>query len=57
MMKSTLVSLKECRDKQAHTHLKDTTAIIDAPSFTQSRFQIVYDGLKDIESCIRQMKL
>lgn len=57
MMKSTLATLKECRDKQAHTHLKDTTMIIDAPSVTQSRFQIVYDGLKDIESCIRKMKL
>ena len=57
IMKSTLSSLKECRDKQAHTHLKDTTMIIDAPSITQNRFQIVYDGLKDIESCVRKMKL
>ena len=57
IMKSTLISLKECRDKQAHTHLKDTTMIIDAPSTTQNRFRIVYDGLKDIESCIRKMKL
>jgi hypothetical protein len=57
MMKSSLASLKKSRNDVAHTHVKDTTVRIDAPSITQNRFQIVYDGLKDIESCIRKMKL
>ena len=55
-MKSALSSLRESRDKQAHTHLKDATTRIDAPSITRSRFQDVYLGLKDIESCIRRIK-
>jgi len=57
MMKSALTSLKKSRNELAHTHVKDTTARIDAPTITQNRFQMVYDGLKDIESCIRKMKL
>ncbi len=57
IMKSALISLKESRDKQAHTHLKDATATIDAPSATQGRFHDVYHGLKDFESCVRRLKL
>lgn len=57
LMKSALGSLKKSRNDLAHTHVKDTTVRIDAPSITQNRFQIVYDGLKDIESCIRKMQL
>ena len=57
IMQSTLISLKECRDKQAHTHLKDVTINIDSPSITQTRFQNVYNGLKNIESCIRITKI
>lgn len=55
IMKSTLGSLKQCRDLQAHTHIKGTTQIIDSPSLTQNRFQKIYDGLKDVEFCIRKM--
>lgn len=57
IMRSTLGSLKQCRDLQAHTHIKGTTQRIDAPSLTQNRFQQIYEGLKDIESCARKMKL
>ena len=57
IMKSTLGSLKDCRDRQAHTHIKGTTHIIDSPSVTWNRFQKTYEGLKDIESCIHKMKL
>ncbi len=55
IMKSTLGSLKQCRDKQAHTHIKGITQRIDSPSLTQNRFQKIYEGLKDVESCIRKM--
>ena len=54
-MTSSLGVLKQRRDDQAHTHIKDTTPTIDAPSVTKNRFQNVYEGLKDIESCIRNM--
>lgn len=55
-MKSTLGSLKQCRDLQAHTHIKGTTQRIDSPSLTQNRFQKIYEGLKDVESCIRKIR-
>ena len=57
IMKSTLGSLKECRDKQAHTHIKGIRQIIDSPSLTKDRFWKIYEGLKDFESCVRKMKL
>ena len=57
VMKSALGSLKECRDRQAHTYIRGTTAVIDSPSVTHNRFYKVYEGLKDIESCIRKMRL
>ncbi len=48
-MKAALNALKEQRNPVAHTHIKGTTARIDAPSVTNQRFVDVYDGLKDIE--------
>jgi len=57
ILKSTLGSLKECRDLQAHTYVKGTTPHIDAPSTTQGHFQKIYVGLEDIEARIRKMKL
>lgn len=56
-MKSSLGSLKESRDKHAHKYIRGMTTIIDSPSVTQNRFRKVYEGLKDIESCIRKMKI
>jgi len=57
ILKSTLGSLKERRDSQAHTYVKGTTPHIDAPSITQGHFQKIYVGLKEVESRIRKMKL
>ncbi len=54
-MTSSLGVLKQRRDDQAHTYIKGTTPRIDAPSWTKRRFQDVYEGLRDIESCIRNM--
>lgn len=56
-MTSSLGELKQRRDDQAHTYIKGTTLTIDAPSLTKKRFQNVYEGLKDIESCINKMKI
>jgi len=56
-MKSALLILKHSRDTQAHTHIKGATKTIDAPSVTKNHFQNVYDGLKDIEFCIRKVKI
>lgn len=57
IMKSALGTLEQTRDRQAHTHIKGTTKRLAAPSVTQSQFQKVYDGLKDVEDCIRKMKI
>ncbi len=56
-MASSLGMLKQRRDDQAHTHIKGTIKTIDAPSWTKNRFENVYKGLKDIESCIRKMRI
>lgn len=57
LMKSTINTLKTYRDEEAHTHLKDDTKRLDAPSVTLNRLQLIYDGLKDIDDCIRKMKI
>src|SRR3990172_214960 len=49
-MSSSLDILKQRRDDQAHTYVKGTTPVIDAPSITKDRFLKAYDGLKDIEA-------
>ncbi|TET39693.1 MAG: hypothetical protein E3J65_03285 [Dehalococcoidia bacterium] len=56
-MTSSLGVLKQRRDELAHTYIKGTTPTIDAPSLTKNRFQNVYEGLKDIEFCIRRMRI
>ena len=56
-MTSSLGALKQRRDELAHTYIKGTTPTIDAPSLTKNRFLNVYEGLKDIESCINKMKI
>jgi 2-iminobutanoate/2-iminopropanoate deaminase len=56
-MTSSLGELKQRRDNQAHTYIKGTTLNIDAPSLTKNRFQKVYEGLKDIEACLRKTRL
>ncbi len=56
-MTSSLSALKQRRDELAHTYIKGTTSTIDAPSLTKNRFLNVYEGLKDIESCINKIKI
>jgi hypothetical protein len=52
-MQGALSFLKPFRNSYAHTHLR-TTATIDAPSLTKSKFQPVYDGLMEFERVIRR---
>jgi hypothetical protein len=56
-MKATLEDLKKSRDKEAHTHLKGVTKTLDAPSVTRARFVVIYDGLKEIETSLKRMKI
>ncbi|MBL7119666.1 MAG: hypothetical protein ISS53_03160 [Dehalococcoidia bacterium] len=57
LMESTLETLKTCRDREAHTHLKGATKTLDAPSVTKYRFLLVYAGLKDIEAKVKSLQL
>lgn len=56
-MTSSLSILKQRRDDLAHTYIKGTTQTIDAPSVTRNHFRSTCDGLKNIELCIRKLKL
>lgn len=55
-MKAALSSLKTTRNAEAHTHLKGTTRILNAPSVTIGQFQALYDGLTEFERKIKRMK-
>ena len=57
LMKSSLGTLKKYRDIHAHTYTKGVTKTMYAPSSAISHFKYVYQGLKDIESCINEMKI
>ena len=57
LLKSSLGTLKKERNRAAHTHLYDATQTISAPSAIDSHFQNVYNGLKDVESCIRRLRV
>ena len=56
-MKSSLDTLKKRRDQAAHTYISGTTATLDAPSVIIGDIQKVYDGLKDVEKCVRRLKM
>ena len=53
---ATLSSLKSARDSQAHTHLKGMTVYVNAPSVTLGQFRTVYEGLKEYERIIREIR-
>jgi len=57
LMKSSLGTLKKYRDIHAHTYTKGVTKTMYAPSSAISHFKYVYQGLKDVESCIRKMRI
>lgn len=55
-LKSTLMRLKEVRNRSAHTHIKGVMPTIDSPSVTLRDFYNIYNGLKEIESLVRIVK-
>lgn len=56
LMTSTLDTLKIIRNTEAHTHIKGITKRLDAPSVTRSRFLPIFEGLKDIDLKLRNLK-
>ena len=57
LLKSSLGTLKEERDRAAHTHLSNVTQTLSAPSTITRHFWHVYDGLKDLELCVRRLSI
>lgn len=55
-LKSRLGSLKDPRNTHAHTHIKDTTPTINAPSRTIQDFEVIYEGLLEYQNVIRSKK-
>ena len=55
-MKATLGILTTARNTEAHTHLKGTTRVINAPSTTRTHFNDIYEGLIDYERLMRNWK-
>lgn len=56
-MTAALSSLKTIRNAAAHTHLKGTARILNAPSVTVGQFHALYAGLTELESKIKRIKL
>jgi len=52
---AALTALKTNRDNQAHTYIKGTTLILDAPSLTRTRFEDVYEGLSNFDNTMRKL--
>lgn len=55
-LESALGTLKEARNREAHTHLKGVTRQVDSPSITISLFNHVFEGLKDIEIGLKGLR-
>ena len=56
-MQASLGNLRVERNNQAHTYLDGITQTVFAPSVINSHFQNVYNGLKDVEKCVRRLKI
>ena len=56
-LRAQLSSLKNVRDRLAHTYVKGSPAtyVIDAPSVTKARFHDLYEGLIEYERVLRTM--
>ena len=58
LMESSLGTLRQQRNQEAHTYISGITSTVDAPSvILDTHFPRVYDGLKDIESCVHRLKM
>ena len=46
------------RDQEAHSYIDSVTqTLIAPPVIINSHFPRVYDGLKDVERCVRRLKI
>ena len=54
VLRSTLGSLKNTRNEQAHTHLQGVTRRLDAPSVTIQKFDSVYEVLTNLETALKR---
>jgi len=56
--KSHLVTLKNIRDRLAHTYIKGAPGInsLDAPSVTLSRLREIYDGLNEFKKQLNALR-
>lgn len=52
---AALGALKARRDSQAHTYIKGTTLVLDAPSLTRTRFEDVYNGLDNFDKTMKNL--
>lgn len=57
LLLSSLSSLKQYRDSEAHTYIKGTTRRMDAPSVTKNRFNGIFYGLKNIDDELRKISI
>lgn len=55
-MTAALTTLKAQRNLEAHTHVKGTTRLINAPSVTITQLSPVYEGLAEFDRVIRQTR-
>ncbi len=53
LLRSTLATLKETRNENAHSFIKGITTTIQTPSVTKAQFLRIYPIIKEIESEIR----
>lgn len=56
LLTSSLDTLSQSRNSAAHTHLANLTHSLLAPSTVNQHFLQVYEGLKDVEHCVQQLK-
>lgn len=54
-MRAALNNLKDPRNSHAHTYLKGTQIVIDAPSVTKANMNTIFLGLVDIEKKVRKL--
>jgi hypothetical protein len=57
LFRAALTALRTSRNPVAHTYLKGTAYTLDAPSVTQARLPIVYDGLVAVEDAMAKLRL
>ncbi len=54
---ATLEALTTSRNSEAHTHIRGTTKLINAPSVTLNQFNTLYEGLIEYDNTVRKMHI